>query len=635
MPPSKLAQDKEVRPGEVPVPVNLPPMRIAVLPFSAPEGTPPALGRQIAAFVGDQIRAGTDAEVNNVSYLAQQNGEEEPPRMGFVNLGDSMLQDEQVNDLASQAAIEVVMDGTVKQQGDNYDVGIRFHQIGQGSPSELEEFKFTKSEIFDVLHKLVKRLAEAADLELPPHLAGESMEFGTDDPDAFVDFLLGYDSFTYIQQAEGRVVREFSPEPALNHLVAALEKDPEFIGPYEIGVELCRACAHFRLGTFEMLRDALLKMTEIVPNEYRAWFGLGEIYGVVNDHGKAADYYEKAANIAPQEPALWTKLGLAQLAGGMPVNAERNLRKAMELEGIDKPSADFLAMVLQQTNRGHEVPAIWKEIIDADPSNTAAHGKYAMSLVQSGRWEEGEQAFETGLEKEDNAIIKRLYAPYLAEKGEVDRAMDFYEDCLDVEPANVQLLLEYAQTLQKADRSFEIPKVLRDVLQANPDPNTRAQTLAWLIELEQPKRVESVQAAEKKMNDGDFTAAVRELKPLRNWLADYWKLWALLSAAYNRLGEAAEAEEAARRLLELFPGCEPGYGELLNALTSQQRSEEAYQILRMAATNMPGALGIHLNLALAAKRAGHGDEARSLARQIREAVGPDEQLEPVLTEIEA
>src|SRR5205807_1980909 len=102
-----------------------------------------------------------------------------------------------------------------------------------------------------------------------------------------------------IQQAQGRVVSEFSPEPAITSLLHAIELDPDFIAPYEVGVELCRACAHFRLGTFDMLRDSLLKMTELVPDEYRAWFGLGEIHATVNDQTKAAEYYEKAANIKP------------------------------------------------------------------------------------------------------------------------------------------------------------------------------------------------------------------------------------------------------------------------------------------------------------------------------------------------
>lgn len=610
-------------------------MRIAVLPFSAHEGTPPALGRQFAAFAGDQIRAVTDFEVNNISYLAQQE-DETGTRMGFVNLGDSLLPDDQLKDLCEQTESDLVMDGSVKEQDGNYDMSLRFYRKDAEDPSPVEEFKFTKAEIFDVLHKVLKRLAQESGAELPENLAGDSMEFATDNPDAFLEFLIGYDAFVYIQQAQGRVVREFSPQQALDSLVGAFEADDDFLGAYEVCVELCRSCAHYRLGSFEMLDKALKRLTELAPEEYRAWFGLGEIYGVANDHHKAADYYEKAANLNPEESALWTKLGLAQLAGGMPVNAERNLKKALEMEGPDKPSADYLAMVLMQTGRAHEVPPIWKSIIDEQPDNALAHGKYAISLVQSGQTEAGEKAFEAGLESsEDNNVVKRFYAPYLAEKGDVDRAMDFYEDCLDEAPTDVQLLLEYANTLQKAKREFEIPKILKDVLQANPDPNTRAQALAWLIELEQPKRVESVEQAETLMNQEQFSDAVRVLKPLRNWLADYWKLWALLSAAYNRLGESEEAEEAAKRLLELFPGCEPGYGELVSALSAQDKNDEAYQIMRFAASNMPGAVGIHLNLALAAKRAGHTEEARSLARQIREAIGPNEELEPVFAEIES
>ena len=57
--------------------------------------------------------------------------------------------------------------------------------------------------------------------------------------------------------------------------------------------------------------------------------------------------------------------------------------------------------------------------------------------------------------------------------------------------------------------------------------------------------MESVENARTKMENNDFEGAVRDLKPLRNWLADYWKMWALLSAAYNRLEQPVEAEEAA------------------------------------------------------------------------------------------
>ena len=609
-------------------------MRIAVLPFNAAEGTKPALGRQFAAFASEQIRAHAQADINTVSFLTQVE-EEGGQKMAFVNIADQMLPYEQLNELFDQASVDIVMDGFLKKEEDNFELTVRFHVRDNEEPKFFEVINFKSAEIFTTLHKVVKILAEQTEVVLPEFLAGETMEFGTTNADAFLSFLEGYDGLNYIQQANGNVSQEFSPQGAIDSLLFAFETDPTFEGPYHVLVQLCRACANFRIGTFEMMDAALVKLTKLAPTQFGAFFGLGEIHQSVNNLSQAAEYYEKAIQNEPTDPNLYSRLGLVQQQLNMPVNAERNFRKALELEGEEKPSADFLAAVLAQTNREHEIPALWKALIDANDQNAAAWSKYAMSLFQSGQEKDGVAAFEKGLETvEENVIIKRYYAPYLASQGEHDRAMDFYEDCLDVAPSEVPVLIEYAQVLEAAGREFEVPQVLKNILASNPDPNTRAQTLARLIELEQPKRAESVELARTKMEAEDFEGAIRDLKPLRNWLSDYWKLWALLASSYNRTERFEEAEEAARKLLELFPGCEPAYGEYVAALSAQGRNDEAHQFMRFAAQQNPNSLSIHINLALAAKRNGHDDEARELAKQIREAIGPNEELEPVLSEIE-
>ena len=367
-----------------------------------------------------------------------------------------------------------------------------------------------------------------------------------------------------------------------------------------------------------------------------AWFSLGELHQTVNSLSKAADFYEKALALETEDAGIYARLGIVQLQLGMPVNAERNFRKAFALEGDDKPSGDYLAMVLSQTGRVHEVPPLWKQVIEENPQNGAAYAKYAVALYQADREKEAEDAFEQALEVVDeNLVVKRFYAPWLMKKGDLDRAMDFYEDILDEAPNDIQVLTEYAQTLEAAGRDFEVPQVMKNILASNPDSNTRAQAMARLIELEQPKRVENVEAAQAKLEAGDLQGAISSLKPLRNWLADYWKLWALLSSAYNRTSQFVDAEEAARRLLELYPGCEPGYGELVNALHGQGKFDDAYQLMRYAFTHNQNSLPIAINMAIAAKRAGQDQEAKELAKSIREAIGPNEELEPILSEIES
>ncbi len=607
-------------------------MKVAVLPLNAAAGTPPALGRQLSNFVSDIARVNTGAEINAVSYLTQiqDNGE---VRAAFANVADVLLEHDWVGQMFDQSDVEMIMDGLIKVDGEHYDITVRFFKKGTAAPIATEIWAFEEAELFTYVDKLIKLLGEQTGM---PVKSENSLEFGTDKPKSFIKFLEGYDALTYVQQANGQVVRDFSPKPAIDTLLDAVRQDPEFVAPFDTLVQFCRLCAHHRIGTFEFLKDALTELTKLVPDDYKPWFALGEIFSGVGQESDAAEYYEKAISLEEDDPALYARLGISQIAMGMPVNAERNLRKAFELEGVDKPSADWIAQVLIQTNRGHEVPSLWKSLIELNPQNGMAHAKYAVSLIQGGQAEEGERAYENALETvEDNLVIKRYYAPYLVQKSDIDRAMDFYEDCLDHSPNDIETLSEYAQALRLAGREFEIPKVLQDILASNPDQNIRAQTLAWLIELEQPKRVESVMEAQKKVEEGDFESAVRILKPLRNWLADYWKLWAMLSNSQNRLGEHAEAEESAQKLLQLFPGCEPGYGELVTALTGQGKNEEAYSLMRYAANNMPQSLPVYLNLALAAKRAGHEDEAKSLAKQIREAVGSNQEIEPILVEIEA
>lgn len=610
-------------------------MKVAVLPFNAAEGTKPAYGRQFSAFAAEQLRAHAGADINSVSYLTQVE-QEGQVRTAYVNISDGLLPFDQLEPLFEQAEVQIVQDGFLEETDGQFKLTLRYHEQGNETPIAQDEWTFARADIFSTLTTLIAKLADKAQVELPDSLKAGTMEFGTADAEVFLDFLEGFDSLTYIQQSNGAVAVEFSPEGAFEALTRGLSRDVDFEGTYNVLVQLARLCTQFQIGSFEGTEAALKEAITLVPDEAPAYFVLGELYQLVGQLDQASNNYEKAIQKEPNDPGFYNRLGAVQAQMQMFVNAERNFRKAMELEGPDQPSADFLAGVLQQTGRDHEIPPIWKALIDADNQNGPAHAKYAMSLIQNGKKDEGERAFDTALELlEDNALIKRYYAPYLVEQGDLDRAMDFYEDALDAAPADIPTMLEYAQTLEKADREFEVPPVLKNVLAANPDPNTRAQVQARLIELEQPKRVENVEAARAKMEAGDFEGALRDLKPLRNWLGDYWKLWALYASANNQLMQFADAEEAVARLLELFPGCEPAFGELVTALVGQGRAEDAYGFMRQVMQANPGSVAVAINYARAAAAAGQKDEARQLVKQLREAIGPNADLEPVFASIEA
>ena len=611
-------------------------MKIAVLPFNAGPNTEPAFARQTANFVGEIVRQISEDEISPVSYMGRAD-EDGIPRYAHINPAETLNEQRMIDEFFEQSDIGRVVDGLlVETEAGAGELTVRWHGKGDDHLVRQREYTYLPGGMLRAVREFVNDFADDVGAKIPDEFSTDTGLFGTEDAQAFRNFLIGYDATQYVERAQGMVISSFDPRSAMDALAAAVEADRDWEGPYLTLIELCRLCTQYKLGNAEIIEASLKKLTGLEPEDARAWFALGNLYSTVDDHESASKAFEAAHAAQPDEPAILTRLGQSQLALGMPVNAERNFRKAVEMEGDDKPSMDLLANVLAGTGRGHEIPQLWKDVVQASPQNAPARAKLALSMLAAGQKDDALAEFERAIEELDEpTVVKRYFASVLAKEEEYDRAMDLYEDVLDTAPTDVLVMSEYAQTLGAAGREFEVPKVLKDILAANPDLNLKAMTTAWLLELEQPKRVEAVRTATEKAEKGDFKAALNELAPLKAWLADYWKLWAILATVHNNLDDPQEAESAARQVLAMYPACEPAYGELCTALAGQGREKEAYETMKLAMANMPESLLIAVNYALAAKRAGDGAEAKKMAKQIRELTGDAQNLQQVLAEIES
>lgn len=608
-------------------------MRIAVLPFNAGPGARAALARQIPNYAVEMVRGASGTEIGQVNYLAQveDNG---VTRFALVNPSEDLNDTEMLRQLMEQSETDVLIDGLLLESELGSEITVRTMRKGSESLAELETIPLTDESFFASVRSLMDMIARRANADVTLPESNEQL-FGTENAEAFMQFLTGFDGTNYVERAQGMVVRDFNPEPVFDALLRSMELDQDWEAPFLTLLNLARMCVQAQIGNARLIESKLQRAIELVPGDGRGHFALGELYAAVNDHGKAADQFEKALEQDPEEPAIYTRLAISQAQLGMPANAEKNLRRAMEKEEEPKPSAGFLADLLTQSGRAHEVPALWKERLDASPDNPEIAVRYAASLFNAQRIDEGEKAFDDAIESltEPN-LAKRSYAPYLVQKGEFDRALDLYEDVLDATPTDPGLMFEYAQALVAANRAFEAPRVLRDMLTLQLDQNLRAHVHAMLIEVDQPNRAEAVAEAAKKAENGDPAGAIRDLKPLVNWLSDYWKLWAVMANAYNAQEMWTEAEESAVRLIELFPGCEPAYVEYANAKSGQNQEEAAHAALVTALQRIPGSALIGLNLALTANRIGRKDEAKELARQLRPALQGRDDLLQLLDNIE-
>lgn len=609
-------------------------MRIAVLPLNAGPNTDQRLARQITNFAAEIVNQVSENEVGSANLMAQiQEGG--VMKAALINPSEEINDDQFIEQSLAQTESDYVLEGLLTQNDSGGGTATVRIFDKPGEPVKEQVMDFLPNGLFGVVRGIIDMLLEVAGGELDDNLQEDVNLFGTEDPVAYTNFLRGYDDLQYMERSQGNVLSTFDPKPGMDCLLSAVEADKDWEAPFIVLIQFCRAMTAFRIGNAEMIQEALNKLIAIQPQDPNPQIALGELAGAIGNAEAATNAFEQANRLSPDDPGILHRLAQSQLSQNMPVNAERNLRRAVELEDENKPSLDLLSRVLINTGRAHEVPELWNDIVKQHPQNGRAHASYALALLNTDRKEEGMKAFEDALEKvDDKLVIKRAYAPVLANENDLDRAMDFYEDVIEEEGGDIGLQLEYAQTLQKADREFEIPDVLKQVLSLNPDPNTRAQTMAWLVELEQPKRAEAVQESSKKAESGDFEGAIRDLKPLKTWLGDYWKMWMVLATCHNQLEEYDEAEKAARTVLEMFPSCEPAYVELNNALSGQEKFEEAFGLMEVALGNIPNSLPIAVSYGLAAKRVDQPDIARNIARQIREAVGEQEGLKEVLAELE-
>ncbi len=640
--------------------------KVTFLPFNVTEAVSPALGRQLSSLLCEQFLGLEGVEAQYASYLTTQGSNGEGVAI-YGALPPEMNSEEMIEDVLTKTESDFLIDGLLTGTGEAFTLNVRVATPGNPGGS-TQTYDFVKDGLFQALQNAYADLRSTIGADQ----AEPSIRFGTDHAEAFLHFLEGYDTISYLQQAGPRSRKDLDLGAAFDHFLAALKEDNSFAGAFEAGLRLGQLAIALRVGDPRVIEDRLKSLAAGVPEDPRPFYLLGELYVAENKLPEAVQAFDKAAFLADSHKvasagaetptpasdeinvadvgtggatsgmdpsflaALYTRLGLVQQQMGMLANAEISFKKAAQYEGPEKPALDLLAPILIEQKRQHELPGLWREVIDQDPTEAWPWIKYAMVVRQQDRADDAKRALEDALERvKEPVLVKRFLAAIEAERENYDRAMDLYEDFLEEYPDIVPVLMEYAQTLQAAGRKHEVPDVLQKVLESNPDPNTRAHASAWLFELQNPKRVEAMKAAHQKVENEDFQGAVEDLEKMVEWMDDYWKGWALLANLYNRLQRYADAERAAKQTLSIFPGCEPAYIDLANAMVGQGRAHQAYQLLAQLVNQGVRSLPIVLELGMVAKKLGRTDEARMIAKSIREVVGKDNpEIENALQQLE-
>jgi tetratricopeptide (TPR) repeat protein len=608
--------------------------KITFLQFGVSETVPPGVGRQLGNLLGSGFGGVEGVESEGTMLLMTQEAD------GTVlpaPVSTELFSEEVIHQVLEQKASDAVVDGLLSLKDDRLSITVRLSR--RNATPELWTRDAPLAELEPILAEAHAWIAEQMGIQGCP-----SFSIRGSKPEAFLKYLEGYDAVMLAADPGQGRTPQTDYLRGLDALLEATALDPSLQDAYVAAIRLADSLIHARLASPQEIEERLKKMAAANPEDPRVHRTLADLYRLtgraqdaINAMDKAVALAQASGNVPPEAVAeLLRYRGVLQQSAGMLANAELSFRRAAEVEPYPKPSLDLLVDLLFETNRSHEAPGLWREVIDLAPERPDAWIRYAMVLHRLERKEDAKKALEEALEKTSgNTLIKRYLASVLAEAAEYDRALDFYEDFLDAYPDHAETWFEYARVLGAAGRKHEVPDALRRTLEANPSQNIRAHAQAWLFELENPKRVEAMKLAAEKVDRGELDSAVEDLEKLVEWMPTYWKAWAFLANLYNRVGRHVDAERAAKHTLNLYPGSEPTYVDLVNSLIAQERYEDADRLLTELALTGVQSLPLMISHAIVMKRLGRHDAARRIAAFVREAVDPgNQEVQKALAEIE-
>jgi tetratricopeptide (TPR) repeat protein len=164
----------------------------------------------------------------------------------------------------------------------------------------------------------------------------------------------------------------------------------------------------------------------------------GFSFSIQGEDRKAIDYFRRATEEDPQDPAAWSGLGSCYAGLDHPEEAVTAYRLAVEAAPRD-PAAHFhLANYFVRIGRTEEAIAAYAQAIAINPQFEAAHFNLGLLLVREDRLEEGRRQFEAVTRLNPEA------APAFFNAGIASARMGRFEESLSALREVVRLQPEFA-----------------------------------------------------------------------------------------------------------------------------------------------------------------------------------------------
>lgn len=195
---------------------------------------------------------------------------------------------------------------------------------------------------------------------------------------------------------------------------------------------------------------------------------LGHLYKARSDYNDAIVVYDRAVELAPDEPLPWMSRGLVHLALQKNEEAEADFKKALELESDRAKKQDILRRLadIAFSNRDwEEAQNYYDQLVELDPRNESLRMEYAQVLIQYKRYDKAVEQYDAlirlaGRDAKTRATTMRDKADLYEKMGKDEEALELYRDAMKLVRSDNWLHRELRQRIvevyRRADRLGEL-----------------------------------------------------------------------------------------------------------------------------------------------------------------------------------
>jgi len=235
-----------------------------------------------------------------------------------------------------------------------------------------------------------------------------------------------YKALALIQKGEAKLA-----EP---DLLKAIELNPKLLE-----ARLILAEAYLRERNKELARQQIEAAQKISPQDVRVLSLQGNLKMLEQDGRGAEEVFKKLVELHPNDPSAYVRLGAFYGAAGRIPEAERHLRKALELNPDQRDAIGLITGIYVQQKKYEEALKLCtsqRQRPGADPQALAylsyLEGRVLLSMGERGK---ALEHFEKAIEADPDTLgaYEAIARVHLAEK-KLDQAREQYESIIRKDP---------------------------------------------------------------------------------------------------------------------------------------------------------------------------------------------------------